>query len=75
MLLKGFNMTTSVSELSEFPGEERARNEQKDLANYRSPLSTRYASKDMLYNFSDLKKFSTWRKLWYILAKSEKVKC
>ncbi|KAG5895937.1 hypothetical protein JTB14_016339 [Gonioctena quinquepunctata] len=42
-------------------------------ANYRSPLSTRYASKEMQYNFSDQKKFSTWRKLWISLAKAEKL--
>jgi hypothetical protein len=41
--------------------------------NYRSPLSTRYASKEMQYNFSDQKKFSTWRRLWINLAKAEKV--
>ncbi|XP_050297831.1 adenylosuccinate lyase [Anthonomus grandis grandis] len=41
------------------------------FANYRSPLSTRYASKEMQYNFSDQKKFSTWRKLWINLAKAE----
>lgn len=40
---------------------------------YRSPLGTRYASKEMQYNFSDHKKFSTWRKLWIYLAKAEKV--
>ncbi|EFA08776.1 adenylosuccinate lyase [Tribolium castaneum] len=40
--------------------------------NYRSPLSTRYASKEMQYNFSDQKKFSTWRRLWINLAKAEK---
>ncbi|XP_063917376.1 adenylosuccinate lyase [Zophobas morio] len=39
--------------------------------NYRSPLSTRYASKDMQYNFSEQKKFSTWRRLWINLAKAE----
>lgn len=42
-------------------------------SNYRSPLSTRYASKEMQYNFSDQKKFSTWRKLWINLAKAEQV--
>lgn len=42
--------------------------------NYRSPLSTRYASKEMQFNFSDQKKFSTWRKLWVNLAKAEKVR-
>lgn len=44
-----------------------------EYCNYRSPLSTRYASKEMQYNFSDQKKFSTWRKLWIYLAKAEKV--
>ena len=39
---------------------------------YQSQLTSRYASKEMGYNFSDNKKFSTWRKLWTILAKSEK---
>ncbi|XP_059048565.1 adenylosuccinate lyase-like [Achroia grisella] len=43
-----------------------------EYCNYRSPLSTRYASKEMQYNFSDQKKFSTWRKLWVYLAKAEK---
>lgn len=41
---------------------------------YRSPLSTRYASKEMRYNFSDQNKFSTWRKLWIYLAKAEMVR-
>lgn len=39
---------------------------------YRSPLVSRYASKEMAYNFSDRKKFTTWRKLWLYLAKAEK---
>ncbi|KAF6025274.1 ADSL [Bugula neritina] len=39
---------------------------------YRSPLVSRYASPEMAYNFSELKKFTTWRKLWLILAKSQK---
>uniref|UniRef100_A0A3Q4MCL0 Adenylosuccinate lyase n=1 Tax=Neolamprologus brichardi TaxID=32507 RepID=A0A3Q4MCL0_NEOBR len=39
---------------------------------YRSPLVSRYASKEMSYNFSDKKKFTTWRKLWIYLAKAEK---
>ena len=40
---------------------------------YRSQLSARYASKEMSYNFSDNKKFSTWRQLWVFLAKAEMV--
>ncbi|XP_060523273.1 adenylosuccinate lyase [Cylas formicarius] len=43
-----------------------------DYTIYRSPLSSRYASPEMLYNFSDQKKFSSWRKLWVNLAKAEK---
>ncbi|XP_018326438.1 adenylosuccinate lyase-like [Agrilus planipennis] len=43
-----------------------------EFNNYRSPLSTRYASQEMQFNFSDQKKFSTWRQLWVNLAKAEK---
>ncbi|XP_068247110.1 adenylosuccinate lyase [Palaemon carinicauda] len=39
---------------------------------YRNPLSSRYASQEMSFNFSETKKFSTWRKLWTFLAKAEK---
>ncbi|XP_011497763.1 PREDICTED: adenylosuccinate lyase [Ceratosolen solmsi marchali] len=45
--------------------------EYNEYIDYRSPLSTRYASKEMRFNFSDQKKFSTWRKLWIYLAKAE----
>ncbi len=39
---------------------------------YESPLSTRYASKEMQYIFSPDKKFRTWRRLWIALAETEK---
>lgn len=39
---------------------------------YKNPLVERYASKEMIENFSDQKKFSTWRKLWIALAESQK---
>lgn len=39
---------------------------------YENPLITRYASKEMAENFSDDKKFKTWRKLWIALAEGEK---
>ena len=42
---------------------------QKD--NYISPLSTRYASAEMQFVFSENFKFRTWRRLWISLAKAE----
>ena len=39
---------------------------------YISPFSTRYASSEMQYLFSEEKKFKTWRRLWIALAKAEK---
>ena len=38
---------------------------------YQSPLSERYAGKEMCYIFSDQYKFSTWRKLWIALAEAQ----
>ena len=38
---------------------------------YVSPLSERYASREMQYSFSPEKKFCTWRRLWVALAEAE----
>lgn len=51
-------------------GEEQ---QQDPFGRYRSPLVSRYASPDMAFNFSERKKFSTWRRLWFYLAQAEKV--
>lgn len=39
---------------------------------YTSPFAERYSSDEMLHNFSNDKKFKTWRKLWVALAQVQK---
>ncbi|XP_053325730.1 adenylosuccinate lyase [Spea bombifrons] len=59
----GSRVTGSASPLA--PGPE-------EVLRYRSPLVSRYASKEMAFNFSDSKKFQTWRRLWLFLAQAQR---
>src|SRR5918999_114660 len=43
-----------------------------DYQTYENPLGSRYASREMLYNFSPEKKFRTWRRLWVALAEAQR---
>lgn len=43
-----------------------------NTTDYTTPLSKRYASKEMCENFGDKKKFTTWRRLWVILAEAQR---
>lgn len=47
---------------------------ERELPNeiYIDPLATRYADDEMLYLFSPLNKFRTWRKLWIAMAEAQK---
>jgi hypothetical protein len=46
-----------------------------DLLTFKSPLAQRYkhGTESMAFNFSDYKKFVTWRRLWLWLARAQKV--
>ena len=52
--------------------KHRQREEKMSTDRYSSPLSERYASKEMQYIFSQDMKFTTWRRLWIALAETEK---
>jgi adenylosuccinate lyase len=43
-----------------------------DNNSYQNPLTGRYASREMSFNWSPQKKHSTWRRLWLALASAEK---
>lgn len=43
-----------------------------DVESYQTPLTSRYASKEMSHNWSARKKHRSWRSLWIALAKAEK---
>ena len=53
------------------PAEEYRENSMS-TDRYTSPLSERYASREMQYIFSQDMKFRTWRRLWIALAETEK---
>lgn len=56
-----------------FEKEEYSKvNEDARYRVYVSPLVERYSSEEMLFNFSPLRKFRTWRKLWLVLAEVQK---
>ena len=44
----------------------------ESFQSYQNPLTGRYASREMSYNWSPQRKHSTWRRLWLALAESEK---
>ena len=46
-----------------------------ELLTFKSPLAQRYkhGTESMVFNFSEYKKFVTWRRLWLWLARAQKV--
>ncbi len=45
--------------------------EDADRAAYASPFAVRWAGREMLENWGELKKFRTWRSLWIALAEAQ----